>query len=129
MKIRVEMENKEIRSCAELTGTMGLAETSEVYEQNVKNMSIKAKNFSMSNTRNDNEDKVVTEMEINCDFLIKIIRKMHPVIIACKTVWGLIKNMFEDMVEDIGDEDDWDIYIEGESNEEATQAEGMAKSE
>lgn len=121
MKIRIEMENKELRSYAELYEELGTMEACAITNQASKNMSIKSKNLNMSNTRDEKNDKVVTEMEINADFLIKIVRKLSPIINACKMVWGLITNLFEDVADDMGDMDDWDIEIEGDEGEENDQ--------
>ena len=116
MKIRIEMENKELRSYAELYEEMGVMEACAITNQVSKNMSIKSKNLGMSNVRDEENDKIVSEMEINADFLIKIIRKLSPIISACKMVWGLITNLFEDIAEDIGDEDEWEIEMEGDED-------------
>lgn len=121
MKIRIEMENKELRSYAELYEEMGVMEACAITNQVSKNMSIKSKNFGMSNTRDEENDKIISEMEINADFLIKIVRKLSPIISACKMVWGLVVNLFEDIAEDIGDEDEWEIKMEGEEDEEDDQ--------
>lgn len=121
MKIRIEMENKELRSYAELYEEMGVMEACAITNQVSKNMSIKSKNFGMSNTRDEENDKIISEMEINADFLIKIVRKLSPIISACKMVWGLVVNLFEDIAEDIGDEDEWEIKVEGEEDEEDDQ--------
>ena len=121
MKIRIEMENKELRSYAELYEEMGVMEACAITNQVSKNMSIKSKNFGMSNTRDEENDKIISEMEINADFLIKIVRKLSPIISACKMVWGLVVNLFGDIAEDIGDEDEWEIKIEGEEEEEDHQ--------
>ena len=121
MKIRIEMENKELRSYAELYEEMGVMEACAITNQVSKNMSIKSKNFGMSNTRDEENDKIISEMEINADFLIKIVRKLSPIISACKMVWGLVVNLFGDIAEDIGDEDEWEIKIEGEEEEEDDQ--------
>ena len=121
MKIRIEMENKELRSYAELYEEMGIMEACAITNQVSKNMSIKSKNFGMSNTRDEENDKIISEMEINADFLIKIVRKLSPIISACKMVWGLVVNLFEDIAEDIGDEDEWEIKMEGEEDEEDDQ--------
>ena len=121
MKIRIERENKELRSYAELYEEMGIMEACAITNQVSKNMSIKSKNFGMSNTRDEENDKIISEMEINADFLIKIVRKLSPIISACKMVWGLVVNLFGDIAEDIGDEDEWEIKIEGEEEEEDDQ--------
>lgn len=121
MKIRIEMENKELRSYAELYEEMGVMEACAITNQVSKNMSIKSKNFGMSNTRDEENDKIISEMEINADFLIKIVRKLSPIISACKMVWGLVVNLFEDIAEDIGDEDEWEIKMEGEEDGEDDQ--------
>ena len=121
MKIRIEMENKELRSYAELYEEMGVMEACAITNQVSKNMSIKSKNFCMSNTRDEENNKIVSEMEINADFLIKIIRKLSPIISACKMVWSLVTNLFEDIAEDIGDEDEWEIKMEGDEDEEINQ--------
>lgn len=121
MKIRIEMENKELRSYAELYEEMGVMEACAITNQVSKNMSIKSKNFGMSNTRDEENDKIISEMEINADFLIKIVRKLSPIISACKMVWGLVVNLFEDIAEDIGDEDEWEIKMEGEDDGEDDQ--------
>lgn len=118
MKIHIEMENKELRSYAELYEEMGVMEACTITDQVSKNMSIKSKNFGMSNTRDEENDKIISEMEINADFLIKIVRKLSPIISACKMVWGLVVNLFEDIAEDIGDENEWEIRMEGEEDEE-----------
>lgn len=117
MIIRIEMENKEVRSYAELGEEMGMMESCEVVNQVSKNMSIKSKNFAMSNVRDEENEKVISEMEINADFLIKIIRKMSPIISACKMVYGLVMNLFDDITEDMGNFDDWDIDIESEDDD------------
>ena len=75
----------------------------------------------MSNTRDEENDKIISEMEINADFLIKIIRKLSPIISACKMVWGLVVNLFEDIAEDIGDEDEWEVEMEGDEDNEDDQ--------
>ena len=121
MKIRIEMENKELRSYAELYEEMGVMEACAITNQVSKNMSIKSKKFGMSNTRDEENDKIISEMEINADFLIKIVRKLSPIISACKMVWGLVVNLFEDIAEDIGNEDEWEIKMEGEEDEEYDQ--------
>ena len=121
MKIRIEIENKELRSYAGLYEEMGVMEAYAITNQVSKNMSIKSKNFGMSNTRDEENDKIISEMEINADFLIKIVRKLSPIISACKMVWGLVVNLFEDIAEDIGDEDEWEIKMEGEEEEEDDQ--------
>ena len=121
MKIRIEMENKELRSYAELYEEMGVMEACAITNQVSKNMSIKSKNFGMSNTRDEENDKIISEMEINADFLIKIIRKLSPIISACKMVWGLVVNLFEDIAEDIGDEDEWEVEMEGDEDNEDDQ--------
>lgn len=120
MKIRIEMENKELRSYAELYEEMGVMEACAITNRVSKNMSIKSKNFGMSNTRDEENDKIISEMEINADFLIKIVRKLSPIISACKMVWGLVVNLFEDIAEDIGDEDEWEIKMEGEEDDQDT---------
>ena len=130
MKIRIEMENKELYSYAELIEEMGMMEANAVVNQSSMAMSIKSKNFGMSTTRDEENEKIISEMEINADFLIKIIRKMSPIISACKMVWGLVVNLFEDIIEDIGDEDEWEIKMEddddgedlGENNPAAEEA-------
>lgn len=121
MKIRIEIENKELYSYAELGEEMGMMEACAIVNQSSKNMSIKSKNFGMSNTRDEENDKVISEMEINADFLIKIIRKLSPIINACKMVWSLIVNLFEDIAEDIGDEEDWEIKMEEDQNEDGEE--------
>lgn len=121
MKIHIEMENKELHSYAELYEEMGVMEACVLTNQVSKNMSIKSKNFGMSNARDEENDKIVSEMEINADFLIKIIRKLSPIISACKMVLGLITNLFEDITEDIGDEDEWEIEMEDDEDEENDQ--------
>ena len=121
MKIRIEMENKELRSYADLYEDMSAMEACTITNQVSKNMSIKSKNFGMSNTRDEENDKIISEMEINADFLIKIVRKLSPIISACKMVWGLVVNLFEDIAEDIGNEDEWEIKMEGEEDEEYDQ--------
>lgn len=121
MKIRIEMENKELRSYAELYEEMGVMEACAITNQVSMNMSIKSKNFGMSNTRDEENDKIISEMEINADFLIKIIRKLSPIISACKMVWGLVVNLFEDIAEDIGDEDEWEVEMEGDEDNEDDQ--------
>ena len=113
MKIRIEMENKELRSYAELGEEMGMMEACATINQSSKNMSIKFKNMNMANIRDEENERIISEMEINADFLIKIIRKLSPIVSACKMVWGLVVNLFEDIAEDIGDEDDWEIEMEG----------------
>lgn len=118
MKIRIEMENKELHSYAELIEEMGMMEANAVVNQSSMAMSIKSKNFGMSNTRDEENEKIISEMEINADFLIKIIRKMSPIISACKMVWGLVANLFEDIIEDIGDEDEWEIKMEDDDDGE-----------
>ena len=122
MKIRIEMENKELRSYANLYEELGVMEACAITNQVSKNMSIRSKNFGMSNTRDEENDKIVNEMEINADFLIKIVRKLSPIIGACKMVWSLIVNLFEDITEDMGDMDDWEIDMEGDEDEEEDQS-------
>ena len=115
MNIRIEIENKELYAHAELYEEMGVMEACAITNQVSRNMSIKSKNFSMSNTRDEENNKIIGEMEINADFLIKIIRKLSPIISACKMVWGLVVNLFEDIAEDIGDEDEWEIEMEDDN--------------
>ena len=127
MKIRIEMENKELYSYAELYEEMGVMEACAVTNQVSKNMSIKSKNFGMSNARDEENDKIISEMEIDADFLIKIIRKLSPIISACKMVWSLIVNLFEDIAEDFGDEDEWEIEIEGDEDDQDSTPEGQTE--
>ena len=121
MKIRIEIENKELYSYAGLYEEIGVMDACTITNQVSRNMSIKSKNFGMRNVRDEKNDKIVSEMEINADFLIKIIRKLSPIISACKMVWGLIINLFEDVAEDIGNEDGWEIEMEGNEDEEDNQ--------
>lgn len=120
MKIHIEMENKELCSYAGLYEEMGMMEARDFIDQSSKNMSIKSKNFNMSNIRDEENEKLINEMEISAELLIKIIRKLSPIISACKMVWELITNLFEDIAEDIGDEDDWDIEMEDEEDGDET---------
>lgn len=118
MKIRVEMENKELYSYAGLAEELGMGDAAEMVEQSSKNMSISSPKFSVKNIRDEKNETVVSVVEFDAELLIKIVRKLSPIISACKMIWGMFTNLFEDVAEDMGDMDDWDIDIEGEEDEE-----------
>ena len=116
MKIRIEMEHKELYSYAELASEVDSdINVHEFVGEVSKNMRATSKMVSLTNTRNDANNSVVTEMTIEADLIVKIARKMMPIISACKMIVSMITNFFEDITDDIGESDVW---IEGEDDEE-----------
>lgn len=104
MKICIIMEDREIESYAGLLEDIDYSmDTQSMAAEYMKNFSATANGIHMENKHCDENMTTTSTMEIKSDLIIKIVRKMKPIISAIKMVYKMVIGMFEDIIEDIGE--------------------------
>lgn len=94
MKIKVEFENKEVSALVNLCED-AIGERVEMHEYEDINNILKAK---------ISKDMTHSEIEINPDVYVKVVRRLKPIVGMAKTIFEMIKSMsfmFADIMDDI----------------------------